>query len=427
MIMKRIILPGAFLFVFAFANAQSNAELKTLIKQSFSYFPRIQELQKASEVSDLRVGLARSNYYPVISGNGSYTYVTPLSIVHTPTGDLVFQPNNNYDFNVSLTQPIWDFGKTNAQIAKAKTDLLSATTNIEQAKAQVAAQVANVYYSMVYLKKAIAVEDSILSFLRENKKIVESKIKRGDALQIDLTNIQSNIDLEENRKVDFVNSLQKQKALLDYTTGVNTEPTSGDFDFPAFSEAPVIDYAKQNNFDLLLANQRTLASEMDLKYSENSRFPLLNFIGGTGYKNGYQPSIQPLIFNYLVGLRLSVPIYTAGKTSQNIQISRKNVEASQLALKTTENNLRKDLVQVQTDLTSNADRIKNSEAQVNYAREALVLTESRYKQGVATHLDLLNSSSNLQRILLNQIQFQYQLCAARIEQARLLGWKYWGE
>jgi len=425
--MKKIFLVTLYLLVAAFAGAQTNTELKTLIKQSFGYFPRIQELQKASETSELRIGLARSNYYPVLSANGAYTYVTPLSRINTQNGELVFQPNNNYDFNLSLTQPIWDFGKTNAQIAKAKTDLLSATTNIEQAKAQVAAQVANVYYAMVYLKKAITVEDSILSFLRENKKIVESRIKRGDALQIDITNIQSNIDLEENRKVDFVNSLQKQKALLDYTTGVNTEPTSGDFDFPAFSEAPVMDYAKQNNFDLLLANQRTLATEMDLKYSENSRYPLLNLIGGTGYKNGYQPSIQPLIFNYLVGVRLSVPIYSAGKTSQNIQISRKNVEASQLAVKTTENNLRKDLAQVQADITSNADRIKNSEAQVKYAREALVLTESRYKQGVATHLDLLNASSNLQRILLNQIQFEFQLCAARIEQARLLGWKYWSE
>ncbi len=425
--MKRIFTTAGLLLAFAFADAQTNNELKTLIKQSFSYFPRIQELQKASETSELRVGLVRSNYYPVISGSGSYTYVNPLSKIYLNGGEFRFQPYNNYNFNIAVTQPIWDFGKTNAQIAKAKTELLSATTSIEQAKAQVAAQVATIYYSMVYLKKAIAVEDSILSFLHENKKIVESRINRGDALQIDVTNIQSNIDLEENRKVDFVNSLQKQKALLDYTTGVNTEPTLGDFDFPSFTEAPVMDYAKQNNFDLLLANQRTLVSEMDLKYSENSRFPLLTFVGGTGYKNGYQPNIDPLIFNYLFGVNLSVPIYSAGKVNQNIQISRKTVEANQLALKTTENNLRKDLAQVQADLISNEERIKNSEAQVNYAREALALTESRYKQGVATHLDLLNSSSNLQRILLNQIQFQYQLCTARIEQARLLGWKYWGE
>jgi outer membrane protein TolC len=166
---------------------------------------------------------------------------------------------------------------------------------------------------------------------------------------------------------------------------------------------------------------------MDLKYAQNSRFPLLTFVGGTGYKNGYQPNINPLIFNYALGVNLSVPIYSQGKTGQNIRIAQSTVLLNQLAAKTAENNLRRDLATVQADLSSNEERIKNSEGQVKYAREALSLTQSRYKQGVATHLDLLNSSSNLQRILLNQIQFQYQLCTAKIEQARLLGWKYWGE
>lgn len=425
--MKKIFLSAALLSVFAFADAQTNAELKGLINQSFAYFPKIQELQKASEVSSIRVKQAWSNYQPNISGIGQYNYVNPISQANFGGGEIKFQPNNNYNFNLAVTQPIWDFGKTNAQIAKAKTDLLSATTNIEQAKAQVAAQVASVYYSMIYLKKAIAVEDSILAFLLENKKIVENRIKRGDALQIDLTNIQSNIDLEENRKVDFVNQLQKQKALMEYTSGTSTEPTISDFDFPSFNEGQIADYAKQNNFDLRLATQRTLASEMDLKYAQNSRFPLLTFVGGAGYRNGYQPDINPLIFNYALGVNLSVPIYTQGKTSQNIRIAQSNVQANQLAAKTTENNLHRDMAQVQADVSSNEERIKNSEGQVTYAREALALAQSRYKQGVATHLDLLNASSNLQRIQLNQIQFQYQLCSARIEQARLLGWKYWGE
>jgi len=425
--MKRIFLLVSALSSLAFANAQSNAELKDLINKSLSYFPRIQELQKASEASASRVDLAKSNYFPSISAVGSYNYINPISKFNFNGGEINLFPNNNYNFNLAVTQPIWDFGKTNAQIAKAKTELLSATTNIEQAKAQVAAQVASVYYSMIYLKKAIMVEDSILAFLNENKRIVQNRINRGDALQIDLTNIQSNIDLEENRKVDFVNQLQKQKALMEYSVGTSTEPTTTEFDFPAFTEASAADYAKQNNFDLRLATQRTLASEMDLKYAQNNRFPLLTFVGGTGYKNGYQPNINPLIFNYSVGFNLSIPIYSQGKTTENIRIAQSNWQANQLAVKTTENTLRRDLAQVQADLTSNADRIKNSEGQVVYAREALTLTQARYKQGVATHLDLLNASSNLQRIELNQIQFQYQLCAAKIEQARLLGWKYWGE
>jgi outer membrane protein TolC len=139
------------------------------------------------------------------------------------------------------------------------------------------------------------------------------------------------------------------------------------------------------------------------------------------------PNINPLTFNYVVGVNLSVPIYNAGKVNQNIRIAQKSWEVNQVAVKIAENNLKRDLAQVQADISANEDRIKNSEAQITYAKEALKLTQSRYKQGTATHLDLLNASSNLQRIELSQIQFEYQLCLARIEQARLLGWKYWTE
>src|SRR5258707_8662444 len=130
--MKRIVTLNALMLMFAFANAQTNPELKGLINQSFNYFPRIQELQKSSEVSAIRVKQAWSNYRPAVSGIGQYNYVNPISQANFGGGEIKFQPNNNYNFNLSVTQPIWDFGKTNAQIAKAKTDLLSANTNIEQ-------------------------------------------------------------------------------------------------------------------------------------------------------------------------------------------------------------------------------------------------------------------------------------------------------
>jgi outer membrane protein TolC len=119
--MKKIFISTVCLLMAIVSNSQTNPELKALISQSFTYFPRIQELQKSAEASDMRVDLARSNYYPVINGTGSYSYVNPISQKDFGTGVLQFQPYNNYNFNVSITQPIWDFGKTNAQIAKAKT------------------------------------------------------------------------------------------------------------------------------------------------------------------------------------------------------------------------------------------------------------------------------------------------------------------
>src|SRR5258708_34711910 len=104
--MKRIFTLNALMLVFAFADAQTNPELKRLINQSFTYFPRIQELQKASEVSSIRVKQAWSNYQPIVSGIDQYNYENPISQANVAETKIKFQPKNNSNYNITITQTI---------------------------------------------------------------------------------------------------------------------------------------------------------------------------------------------------------------------------------------------------------------------------------------------------------------------------------
>src|SRR5205085_8952481 len=112
-----------------------------------------------------------------------------------------FQPNHNINTFIGLSAPIYDFGRTKANVDKAKEDLQQSKNTIEYNKAQLAAQVANVYYTIIYLQKAISLEDSVIAVLAANRKFMEDKFKNGDALKIDILTWNNNIDIEENRKV----------------------------------------------------------------------------------------------------------------------------------------------------------------------------------------------------------------------------------
>ncbi|NIM36527.1 MAG: TolC family protein, partial [Hydrotalea flava] len=70
---------------------------------------------------------------------------------------------------------LFDFGRLKANIEKSKDELQTATHNLANVKSQLANQVSIIYYNMVYLKKAIAIQDSVLKFLNDNKKIVDAK------------------------------------------------------------------------------------------------------------------------------------------------------------------------------------------------------------------------------------------------------------
>lgn len=162
---------------------QANPELQSLIKESFNYFPRFRELEEGVKANEQRVGLAATGRNPVITGDASYTYVSPVAKVNFPVNgenkELQFQPNHNINTTLSLVYPVFDFGKTKLNVEKAKEELLLSKQDIEYTKAQLASQVTSIYYSIIYLQKAIAVQDSVIAVLEANRQQVETRYKNG--------------------------------------------------------------------------------------------------------------------------------------------------------------------------------------------------------------------------------------------------------
>ncbi|PZR39017.1 MAG: hypothetical protein DI538_07955 [Azospira oryzae] len=427
--MKRILILVFTLAAMIQVKAQVNPELNHWIIRSFSYYPKIQELNKNSEISEIRVSVAESNYLPNINGTASYNYINPLSQATIPVSatelkTLQFQPHNNYNFNVGLNQVIWDFGKTKAQVDKAKSDLLVTKQNTESAKLQLASQVTGIYYSMIYLKKAIALQDTVIGFYEKNKKIIEGKIRQGDALQVDLSNVDNSIDQERNRKVDFQRQYERQIALMNFTTGLSEIPTNTEFDFKS---AGVPELNAQGNPDILAADERIHGAKADSRLAQSNRLPSLSFQANAGVKNGYQPDLNEMRFNYLAGVTLNVPIFQGHRIQQNVAVAQKSMELNEISKNNLTNTLQKDWQSAKADLAAYEQQVLNTNSQISASKEALRLTQVRYERGVATYIDLVFASANLQRALLAQLQYKYQATLAQTELSRLQGSKFWQE
>ncbi|HEU4904147.1 MAG TPA: TolC family protein, partial [Flavisolibacter sp.] len=98
---------------------------------------------------------------------------------------------------------------------------------------------------------------------------------------------------------------------------------------------------------------------------------------------------------------------------------------NQLAVESLNNQYSRDIKQALTDVQTNQERLRTTADQVSIAKEALRVAQSRYKNGISTNVELLNANTNLQRVELAQVQYQYQMTLAQIELARLMGVKYW--
>lgn len=431
--MKKLFILISFLTLSAALHAQENtADLKTLISQSFSYFPRFKELGQAIDVEQQRIELAKAAGLPSVQATGSYRYMNPVSQINIPAGDQVlnFQimPNHNYNTSIDASYTLWDFGVVKAGVDRARAGLAYAKDNLEFNQNQMAFQVGNIFYQIAYLKDAIAIQDSVINFLEDNKKDTEIKFKNGDALKYDVLSIQSSIDQEGNRKIDLQNMLNKQYALMEYTTGMKVSANSSSFIFPVENQYDLneaVAEAQNNNPEFRLIKDRIKQAEAELKVSQTNGKPSLVVSGGTGYKNGFTPNIDQFRYNYSAGVTLNIPIYQGGRAKKQVRLSQSQLTQSKYSEESLGNTYRKDISQAMIDITSNKSSLVNAARQVAEAKEAQKLAHSRYKNGIGTNLELTNASTNVQRAELTNLQYKYQLCVAQLTIAKLTGLKYW--
>lgn len=426
--MKKILITTFTLLTALFVNAQVtvNNELKTLIGQSFGYFPKVKEIENTVATAKEKVALTELNKFPDITGDASYTYVRPKIVVPINGDDIQFAPFHNFSGAVNATYALFDFGRLQANVNRSKDDLQYARHNVDYVKAQLAYQVSNVYYNIVYLQKAMSIQDSVLNFLNENKRIVESQLKNGTALKIDLLNIQASIDNEENRKVDLKNSLQKQLNLLEYTTGIKqSNGKTFDFDINLTDAGSALGVAQVSNLDFVLAKDKIKQAESDLAITKLADKPTVGLRGAAGIKNGYLPYIADMRFNYMAGVSMSIPIYNGGKNKQQQKLQQNIIKQNELAVESLSNTYKKDIEQALTDIATNLDRIKNTRGQIEQAQSAQVLATNRLKSGTGTNLEITNAGTNVQRAALTKLQYEYQLCLAKLELTRLIGYQYW--
>lgn len=408
-------------------------DLKVLINQSFTYFPQFRELGQALDIEQQRIELAKAAGLPSIQATGNYRYSNPVSEINIPAGDqlLSFQimPKSTYSTNVNASYTLWDFGVVKASVDRAKAGLQYAKDNLEYNQNQMAFQVANIYYQIAYLKAAISIQDSVINFLQANKKDTEIKFKNGDALKYDVLSIQSSIDQENNRKIDLLNSLNKQYALMEYTTGVKVSTDPSGFKFPVSADQVnaelALENAQNSNPEFRLTRDRIKQAEAELQLSRTNGKPSLVMNAGTGYANGYTPDINQFRYGYNAGVTLNIPIYQGGRAKKQRRLSQSQLTQTQFSEETLNNTFRKDIRQAMIDITSNTSSLMNSKEQVNEAKEAQKLAQSRYRHGVGTYLELTNASTNVQRAQLSNLQYEYQLCIAQLGIARLTGLKYW--
>jgi outer membrane protein TolC len=404
------------------AQSLINGELKNLLNQSLQYFPKVKEVQQSVQLAEDKLTLTELNKYPDITMDASYAYVQPKIEVAFGEKTFQFAPVHNVSGALNGTYTLFDFGRLASNIQKAKLELQTSKHVAEQLKHSLFFQVSQLYYQIIYAKKAIEIQNQVLLLLTENKTIIETQLKNGNAIQLDLLTIQSKIDNELNRKIDLETNLKKLLNLLNYATGVATISESQlSISLKNYTTDEAMQMALIHNPSIAIAKDKVNVTKADVAITKLNERPYVGMKASVGSRNGYLPQINDPRFNYNAGIGFSVPLFNGGKIKQQIKIQERSLALSETNVVAQIHDFEKDIQAALIDIQSNQARIKNAATQIEQAALAQKLSVSKLKNGTATPIEITSTNADYQRALLNQLQYQYQLCNAQLELIKLMG------
>ena len=428
------------LLVFAaliqFAQAQDKpipADLKSLVEQSFSNYPKVESMSQLVQMSEVQVELGKDGYLPVVTGNLNYKriYPTPsmtLPLPNIPPVNIQFTPASNYNAQIDVVQPLIDFN-TATRIGKAKSNLTASKDNLESFKTQLAYQIAQVYYSIIFLNKSIEVQAQQMDLLKASLHQIKVKIQNGSALKYDLLSTQVQYTNTENYYTDLQNQLSKQYNTLNMLTGHSDHnyitDTAIDLQIFDLASDSILAIAKTNNPDIKIAKDKIETARWDVLSANRLRLPTMNLNAGGGFKNGYVPHIETSKFNYYVGLGITIPILPSSRPAKQKQIASISLNTNKLELETQTKTLTNNVLNALEDVQKNDKKLATCDDLVEQAHTALDLATQRYKEGVNTNLDLLTAQTNYQNALLCKLQFGYNLIISKMQVSQLAGFKWW--
>ncbi|MET4107391.1 TolC family protein [Hymenobacter sp. UYP22] len=415
----------------AAATAGDSLSLETTVRSVLDANPAINALQEEVNQAQSRLDETRTYLKPVVDGTASYTRIDP--VVKIPLGDATFQlaPANNYDAHVTARYTVLDFGRANAAINAAKSRALTASDQINVTRRDLAYAAAQSYYSILFAREAIRVQDSQIASLKQHQREMEKRVEGGVSTNFDVTTTQVRIAQAQDRKIDLQNQLRNQEiqlARLLHRPEGEVTPVRGRFEYSPQSVdvQDALARAATNRPEVKLAKDAEETATAQLRVAEVGNKPTLNLVAQAGGKNGYiVPNLERVRFNTVAGAQLSIPIYDGDRNKYQRATAQSAIKGAQARTQDTQEQVRADVLQAVNNMQTSTARYDNSQVQIGQAADALTRAKARYRYGVGSNLDVLDAETQLAQSRLSRLQSIYNYTLGQYQLRRATGEQIW--
>ncbi len=385
------------------------------------YHPSLRANQAVIEASKARVEQALASYYPQISFGATYTYSSANFSAASRSGDRNWNFYDFYSFGPSLTQNIYDFGRTANNVAINRENMKASEEDLIAAKQLVVVNVKQAFFGVLQTLRLIEVAEEVVKQDKQRLEQAQGFYQAGTRPKIDVTKAEVDLANAELNLIRAKNNYQLARVTLNNTMGLRESLTfaiEDAMDIKAVSipleEMLRLSYTQRPELQQLRAKQRSL--EATVRLADSTYYPTLS--GNASYLFRGD-KIDDLYWDLLFGATLNIPLFSGFSSANQIAEARANLKNLQAQEENLKLNIRLEAEQAFLSLKEADERIRVTEKAVGQAKENFDLASGRYQVGVGFPLEVTDAEVALANARANHIQalYDYKVAEARIEKA----------
>lgn len=419
--------------------------------------PAVKKSRYNWQLSKTDVALAKSAYFPTIGIGAGGDY----SNSHTNTKN---STNRYYSAEASVSQLIWNFGKTNSKIRMQQFNQIASEFNFDNTVLSTIYTVRNNYYAVLAAKAAMDVNRANVQINERNYQRTKAYFDEGIKSKIDLVNAEvylsdskvalvKSVNTYRNAMVKLNNSMyiayapdyeikstetfnfkrneipvnltkiSEKRDLSELPANVeNATLTSSveklnvmeNYDFQPFPYTfeEAVDIAVKNRPDLKAYENTLKAMKQSLLYIKRDYYPEIT--GTAGY--GYRTTLDSNSYNLGIAVKSSVNIW--GKKSE-IDAGKIQVKLAQNEIDLLKQNIYFEVQSAYIDMVQLEKQIPLLAVKVRQTLENLELADGRYFVGIGDYIELQDAKvnyNNAQQAYVEAV-YNYNVARANLEEA----------
>ena len=397
------------LLLFSSALFSQNLTLQLSIEKALKNYPDIKAASLQVERSKHSYDATFADYLPQLDLRANYNFQQTFALPQNGIFHTV--DDSSWSAGASLKQKIWDFSKTSSKVAASRVDEDISKLSLEESKALLVYKVKSLYELMVVQNEAIKVRKKDLEAKEAYYKQSQAFVNQGLKTSADSSRFLSALYLAKANLVESQAAFFKAKNSLSFYIGEYI-PDDVDLQKDILTQEMAVEDGTlekilQTNYALKIRSHDIEKSKLLQKSAEASHFGSIDAIASYD-----QISSLNEYDSKLVGVTLNIPLYSGGRVSAlseeaavTAQIASEQKASQELALKEESENILEDI-----KLFSKTILAKR--AQLEASLQTTMLLDARYKEGLATYIEVLDASALQLDAKLGLLRAQYEKSSA---------------